>query len=115
MGSVETASLVGVIMALIELLKFTIKSFKEKKEKIDNKSEYNEVLSKLDTLLAFDAKTDINGIPLGYAPRTPSASDLEVINKIDKLTYILENMVEALEKMTLLLEKISERQISEKK
>ena len=114
MGSVETAGLVGVIMALIELLKFTIQSFKEKKDKNSNKSEYNEVISKLDALSSFDSKTDANGIPLSYSPRSPSQSDLEILSKLEKSTFVLGHMVEALEKMTKLLEKIYERQISEK-
>jgi len=106
--SLKSAGAIGIIMALIELIKFIVTSFNSKKHK-----ENEELIeSKLNALLEWNSKVDSNGVPLGYFPRNQSDWDKQVDAKLEKLTYIQENLVHALEKIASLIDKISERQMT---
>jgi hypothetical protein len=107
----ENAGAVGIIIGLIELVKFTINSFLKKNKKEDANT--NE--EKINYLLEWHNRVDSNGVPLGYSPRTVSVSETEILTKLDRLTFIQDNSVNALDKIASILEKVSDRQMSEKK
>lgn len=98
---------IGVIMALIEIIKQVIVYFTSKKDNENNK---------LDELYELLKKTDTNGIPLCYHQRSISelqqVQTLESIRQtMEKMSYLQENFMAALEKMALVLEKINDRQV----
>lgn len=109
--SIENAGAVGIIIGLIELVKFTINSFLSK----NKKEETNSMEEKINHLMEWHNRVDSNGVPLGYCPRTTSTSETEILNKLDRLTFIQDNSVNALDKIASILEKVSERQMTEKK
>ena len=109
--SIENAGAVGIIIGLIELVKFTINSFLNK----NKKEEVNSIEEKINHLMDWHNKSDSNGVPLGYAPRTSSVAETEIIHKLDRLTFIQDNSVNALDKIASILEKVSERQMTENK
>ena len=114
----ETAGTVGIIMALIKLIEYIISAFTSKKDKTESINKFNklnDIETKLDSLIQWQQKTDSNGIPLSYFPRNPSQIELESAAKLDRLATIAQYHQESFAKIASILEKISERQIWDKK
>ena len=93
------ASLIGVIMALIELVKYQIKTRKDAKTPADK--ERQDIVKKIEDLHTWHGARDIDGYPLWYVPRSFVDSQKEIVEKLHEISTLLNHsihVVEAIEK-----------------
>lgn len=109
MDTMSNVTAIGVVVALIEVIKQLITHFVTKKDESSEK--INEIYELL-------KKTDVNGVPLCYHQK--NISEIQQIQTLDaikttmeRISIVQENFMTALEKIVVMLEKINDRQMFE--
>ena len=93
------ASLIGVIMALIELVKYQIGVKREVKPPAEK--DRQDIVKKIEDLHTWHNAKDSDGYPLWYVPRSFVDSQKEIACKLHEISTLLNHsihVVEAIEK-----------------
>jgi len=94
------AGMFGVIMALIEVVKYLIQKREEKSPNGCKKPceiPLQKMERKIDDLHAWHNAKDSEGYPLFYVPRGWSETQKDVVEKLQSITLVLNNIIHILE------------------